>query len=235
MGTGKGQAPGFVIAIDGPAGSGKSTTARLCARQLGFFYLDTGAMYRAVTLKVLRAGIDWRDERALGRLLRDTRLELKESEDGLRVFLDGEDVTREIRSPKVNQLVSPISALAVVRKMMVAEQRRLARGRNVVCEGRDIGSVVFPGAQLKVFLDCDIAERARRRSAELKEKGLAQGLSDNAVRRNLLERDKVDSSRRLSPLRRVPDAVLVDTTHLTIDEQVAVVCALARQRMQGDK
>ncbi len=235
MGTGKGQAPGFVIAIDGPAGSGKSTTARLCARQLGFFYLDTGAMYRAVTLKVLRAGIDWRDERALRRLLRDTRLELKESEDGLRVFLDGEDVTREIRSPKVNQLVSPISALAVVRKMMVAEQRRLARGRNVVCEGRDIGSVVFPGAQLKVFLDCDIAERARRRSAELKEKGLAQGLSDNAVRRNLLERDKVDSSRRLSPLRRVPDAVLVDTTHLTIDEQVAVVCALARQRMQVDK
>jgi len=233
--AGKGNKHGFVIAIDGPAGSGKSTTARLCARRLGFFYLDTGAMYRAVTLKVLRSGVRLDDERALRQLLRSTRLELCWDDGGLRVFLDGEDVSREIRSPEVNRLVSAVSALGVVRKMMVAEQRRLARGRNVVCEGRDIGSVVFPDAQLKIFLECAIAERVRRRRAELKEQGLDKGMSDSEVRRNLLQRDRIDSSRDLSPLRRMPDAVLIDTTHLTIEEEVAVVCALAQRRIQGEQ
>ncbi len=225
--------PGFVVAIDGPAGSGKSTTARLCARELGFFYIDTGAMYRAVTLKLLESRFPLSGSRCrLAELLARTRIELEWHGEKLRVRLDGRDVTEAIRSPAVNRLVSPVSALRVVRERLVAEQRRLAKGRDVVCEGRDIGSVVFPGADLKVFLDCNLEERARRREEELRGLG-AKGVSGAAVRKNILERDRIDSGRRLSPLRRVPDAVLVDTTHLTIEEQVAVVCALVRRRRAG--
>lgn len=223
---------GFVIAIDGPAGSGKSTTARLCAQKLDFFYLDTGAMYRAVTLKVLRSGIDIGDEDALKRLLDSTRVDIVWHRGKLQVRLDGKDVTEAIRSPEVSGLVSEVSAIAAVRAKMVREQRRLARGKNVVCEGRDIGSVVFPRAQLKVFLDCALGERVKRREQELNSSGQTK-VGREAVRRNLLKRDRIDSHRRISPLRRVPDAVLIDTTDLTIDEQVAVVCALAQQRLTG--
>lgn len=221
----------LLIAIDGPAGSGKSTTARLCAKKLGFFYIDTGAMYRAVSLKVIEQGTNIGNVKKVNRLLRNTTVDLKWTRGGLRVLLDGRDVTREIRSPAVDRLVSEVSALRAVRKKMVAEQRRLAREwpGGVVCEGRDIGSVVFPNAQLKVFLDCAIEERARRREAELlkQEKAKAKfAVTRSTVARNLAKRDRIDSNRPVSPLRQVPDAVLVDTTHLTVEEQVAVVCAL---------
>lgn len=218
---------GFIIAIDGPAGSGKSTTARLVARQLGFFHLDTGAMYRALTLKIIEQGIDPANRRQLKKLLANTRIDLQWQAGKLRVLLDNRDVTEAIRQPAVSELVSPISAIGIVRQKMVAEQRRLARGKNVVCEGRDIGSVVFPRAQLKIYLDCALSERARRRRAEL-----STPISIKAVAANIRTRDRIDSSRRLSPLRRVPDAILIDTTDLTIDEQVALVCALARCRLR---
>jgi cytidylate kinase len=219
---------GFVIAIDGPAGSGKSTTARLCAERLGFHHLDTGAMYRAVTLKALRDKTDLSDARALAGLLRRTKVGVTWDRRGMRVLLDGCDVSEEIRRPEVSGFVSEVSAVPAVRSRMVVEQRRVARGRTVVCEGRDIGSVVFPNADLKVYLECDAAERARRRRMELAANGTR--ISTRAVLSNLTRRDRIDSGRKASPLVRVPDALLVDTTMLAIDEQVAIVCDLARRR-----
>jgi len=145
-----------------------------------------------------------------------------------RVWLDGRDVSEAIRTPRVSGLVSQVSAIPVVRRRMVKEQRRAAQGQNVVCEGRDIGSVVFPGAGLKLYLDCDLKERAKRRELELKEQGTRQ--ARRQVRANLARRDRVDSSRRMSPLKRVKDAVVIDTTDLTIAEQVGIVCDLARRR-----
>ncbi|MGQ9708271.1 MAG: (d)CMP kinase [bacterium] len=216
---------GFVIAIDGTAGSGKSTTARLVAQRLGFLHLDTGAMYRAVTLKVIETGTDIFNRRQLQALLKKTRVELKWRNNRMRVYLDGRDVTAAIRKPEVSELVSRVSTIGSVRKTLVKEQRRLAAGRNIVCEGRDIGSVVFPHAQLKIFLDCNLNERTQRRQRELG----AGRIGLRAIKRNLTERDRIDSRRRLSPLHRVRDALLLDTTHLTINEQVGVVCALANR------
>lgn len=220
---------GFVLAIDGPAGSGKSTTARLCAERLGLRHLDTGAMYRAVTLKVLRTNTDIRDKQGLTRMLRTTFVNVEWRPTGMRVRLDGRDASEEIRSPDVSSFVSEVSAIPVVRKRMVAEQRRVAARHAVVCEGRDIGSVVFPCADLKIFLECDTEERARRRQLELSGQGARA--SREAVRDNLVKRDRIDSGREASPLRRMPDAVLVDTSQLTMEEQVSVVCDLARRRL----
>ncbi|MFO7637947.1 MAG: (d)CMP kinase [bacterium] len=217
-----------MIAIDGPAGSGKSTTARLVAARLGFRHLDTGAMYRAVTLKCLETGTEVSSRPALNRLLAQTRVGIDWLSAGYRVMLDGRDVTREIREPRVSGHVSEVSAVPMVRRALVPVQRRVARGYSVVCEGRDIGSVVFPEAGLKVFLDCDIRARAGRRRDEIISAGASASMLD--VRRNLVQRDQFDSGRKMSPLVRTPDALLVDTTDLTIDEQVGVVCDLARRR-----
>ncbi len=215
---------GLIIAIDGPAGSGKSTTARLVAQRLGLRHLDTGAMYRAVTLKVIESGIDIYNRRKLQELLKRTKVRLRWFKKGMRVYLEGRDVTEKIRKPEVSERVSEVSAIGCVRAAMVKEQRRLAKGKNIVCEGRDIGSVVFPFAALKVYLDCELKERARRRQMEM-----GGGIGLKMVSQNLAERDFIDSRRRMSPLRRVKDAWLIDTTHLTIEEQVGVVCALAKR------
>jgi CMP/dCMP kinase len=220
---------GFVVAIDGPAGSGKSTTARLAARELGFLHLDTGAMYRAVTLKVIETGTNLADARRLARMLASTTVGLDWKDGSVRVWLDRRDVSRAIREPQVSALVSQVSAIPAVRHKLVAEQRRIARGRNVVCEGRDIGSVVFPDAGLKIFLVCDDRARAERRRIELA--GQGRRVAQRSVLANLRKRDRIDSGRKMSPLTRTPDAVLVDTTQLSIEEQVAIVCALARKRM----
>lgn len=218
----------MIIAIDGPAGSGKSTTARLVAARLGFRHLDTGAMYRAVTVKCLATGTDLSDPRALRRLLVRTVVDFDWlPEGGYRVLLDEQDVTTAIREPRVSAFVSEVSAIPAVRRALVPMQRRVARGVSVVCEGRDIGSVVFPDAELKVFLDCDLRARASRRRNELAAAGMRVGAS--SVRRNLMKRDRVDSGRAMSPLVRTPDAVLVDTSDLTIEEQVGIVCELARR------
>jgi len=207
-----------VVAIDGPAASGKSTTARMVARRLGYLWVDTGAMYRALALKALREGIRPDDRERLKEMVDRTDVYLEERDGGLRVFLDGEDVTEAIRSPEVTRAVSWVCTFPFVRQAMMRLQREMACGGGVVMEGRDIGTVVVPDAEVKVFLDADIKERARRRWKELGERGVNVSLEE--VERELAERDRKDAEREHAPLRRAPDAIVVDTTDLSIDEQV---------------
>lgn len=220
----------IIIAIDGPAGSGKSTTARLLAQKLGYLYIDTGAMYRAVTLFWLRSGLPL-DSTSIESILPKIILELKQEDDYLYVYLNGIDVTKEIRFPEVTQYVSLISAIPSVREFLVNLQREYGKNGGVVLDGRDIGTVVFPNAHLKVFLTADIDERIRRRMQELKEKGFDIDAVD--VRKQILERDRIDSSREHSPLRRAQDAILLDTTNLTIDEQVQKIYELAKKIIES--
>ncbi|MEO0115082.1 MAG: (d)CMP kinase [candidate division WOR-3 bacterium] len=216
----------FIVAIDGTAGSGKSTTARKAAEVLGFFYLDTGAMYRAITWKILKSKIDLNDTEGLKKLLAKTKINFNNKG---KIMLDGKDVSKTIRKPVVDKLVSQVSALPIVRTKMVKEQRRIAKNRNVICEGRDIGSVVFPKADLKFYLDCHLDERTRRRVKELREKGIKA--TPKAVKENFLERDYIDSTRATSPLKKMPDAVFLDTTNLTIEEEVEFVTNLIKERL----
>jgi cytidylate kinase len=211
----------LVITIDGPAGSGKSTTARLVASRLGYAYLDTGAMYRAMTVKALRKGIDPGDEDLLARMARETDVTVETRPDGTRVILDGEDVTDKLRSADVTRASSPVSAVKAVRERMVELQRRVGAAGGIVAEGRDMGSVVFPEADLKVYLDAGVLCRAARRKKEMEAAGLAADLEE--VRQDILARDKRDSSREHSPLVIPEGAVIIDTTDLTIEGQVGRV------------
>ncbi len=211
----------IIIAIDGPAGSGKSTTARLVAQRLGYKYIDTGAMYRALTLKVIESGIDPNDENEIVKLAENTRIELLYRNGDLKVFLDGEDVTEKIRSPQVTSLVSLVSAHPKVREAMVKKQRELGKNGGVVMDGRDIGTVVFPEADLKIFMKADVKERARRRQKEMQSQGFYVELDE--LIKDIEERDKFDSTREVAPLKKAEDAIEIDTTNLTIEEQVEIV------------
>jgi len=223
-----------VVAIDGYAGSGKSTTAKAVAQRLNFLYLDTGAMYRAFTYKYLkRVGAEKIDPAVVKELLRDTRIDLVSRGDQTRVILDGQDVSREIRTPQVNSFVSPIAAVPEIREYMVKRQREIAADQKVVCEGRDITSVVFPNAQVKIYMDADLKTRALRRQKELMEKGIGVTLDD--VMNNLKFRDDYDSGRQHSPLRRTADSILVDTTNLTIEEEIDLVEKIVREKINSFK
>ncbi len=221
----------FVVAIDGGAGSGKSTTARELARRLHFFYLDTGAMYRAITLKYLQYKGDTENiaMSIIEKIIEKTTIDLRQEDHKTHVYLDEKDVTLEIRQPPVNNLVSPISALAEVRVWMVEKQREVAKGKKVVCEGRDIGTVVFPEAQVKIFMQADLNERARRRAKELDEKNIE--VTYDEVLTNLSFRDNFDSSRAHSPLKKAQDAIVIDTTDLTIDQQIDIVEKIVVERL----
>lgn len=223
----------FVVAIDGGAGSGKSTTAKAVAERLNFFYLDTGAMYRAVTLKYLQCGGNIKniDMLLIEKIIKKTTIDLRREDRKTHVYLDEKDVTLEIRKPAVNNLVSPISALAKVRIWMVDKQREVAKGRDIVCEGRDIGTVVFPQAQVKIFMQADLKVRARRRIKELAEKNI--NVTFDEVLGNLKFRDDFDSRRAYSPLKKAQDAIVVDTTHLTIDQEIDIVEKLVRERLEN--
>lgn len=205
----------IIITIDGTAASGKSTTAKEVAKRLGYIYLDTGAMYRALTLKVLRVKIDPDDIERLCGLLNVTEIYIDRKR---KVWLDGEDVTSQIRTPEIDKLVSIISAIPVVRQRLVALQREIGKNGGLVCEGRDIGTVVFPEAQLKIYMDAELSERAKRRKKELNGKNIHVG--EEEVTQGLSDRDKIDSSRSHGPLRIPKGAIVIDTTHLSREEEI---------------
>jgi CMP/dCMP kinase len=218
----------MIIAIDGPAGSGKSTVARGLARRLDFTYLDSGGMYRAVTLAALENGIDLGDGDTLGQLAASSEIELRERNgDGLQVLLDGRDVSEQIRTPAVTGASSEVAAHPQVRRAMLEKQRALIADGDWVVEGRDIGTVVAPDAALKVFLTADPAERARRRADELRRRGIEVEADD--VHRAIEQRDLLDSTRSAAPLRQAEDAVTIDTTGLDAERVIDRVAGLAEQ------
>jgi cytidylate kinase len=210
--------PKVVIAIDGPAGSGKSTVSKKIAGRLGLLYIDTGAMYRALTLKAMRVKADLQDEAALTSLAHSTRIGLEDSGGELKVFLDGEDVTGLIRTPELTNNVKYIARVPGVRGEMVRLQRAIGDRSGAVLEGRDIGTVVFPDAAYKFYLDADVAERARRRHRELLEKNQKISLED--IKKDVVLRDESDMNRSVGALKKAPDAISIDTTSLSIDEVV---------------
>jgi len=207
----------MVIAIDGPAGSGKSTTAKNVAEKLGFIHINTGAMYRGIALKCIQEDVNMEDPSQLNHLLTHTKLEFA-AEGELALFMDGVDISAEITSVEVTDFVSQVSAISEVREKLVQYQRKMAEGLNVVLEGRDIGTVVFPNADHKFFLVADIHERARRRKKEMEAKGEVVSLEELTA--EMLERDRKDSTRKHSPLKKAEDAVEIDTTGISIEEQV---------------
>jgi cytidylate kinase len=230
----KREAPCLVVAIDGPSGAGKSTVARRVAARLGWKYIDTGAMYRSIGLKADRQGIPLDDDPGLEALCRETALDLRAGADGsLRVFLDGEDVSEAIREHRVSSLASRVSARRPVREAMARYQRQLGCAAPSVLEGRDIGTVVFPDAPLKVFLTATDEERAARRTLELRMRGQQANLED--VLHDIRRRDADDSSREHAPLRAAPDARLVDTTGLTAEDVADRIVALAREVLGSDE
>ncbi|MBD3345388.1 MAG: (d)CMP kinase [Chitinivibrionales bacterium] len=209
----------MIIAIDGPAGSGKSSTAVEAARRLGFLHLDTGAMYRAITLKCLRQGIDPTDTPALASLMEHTELDFSGVPPHTTVWMDGEDVSTAVRSDEVTRNVSDYCKPMVVRNALVAQQREIGKSISVVCEGRDIGTVVFPDAELKFFMVASVEERARRRQKDFLKLGITKSL-DNLIE-EIRERDHKDSSRENSPLCKAGDAEEIDTTTMSFDQQVS--------------
>jgi cytidylate kinase len=220
---------GFVVTIDGPAAAGKSTTAQRVARALGYLYLDTGALYRALALHVLRMGVDPDDPAAVAESCRGADLRLEGSTEHPCVLLDGADVTREIREPRVSEMASRLAAYPQVRAYLVAAQRSMAARGPVVAEGPDLGTVVFPAAEAKIYLDADLDTRARRRYEELAQRGIGVPLDE--VRSDMERRDERDRTRADSPLKPAPDAERIDTTGMTIDQQVqAVLAAVERAR-----
>lgn len=208
----------FKIAIDGPGGAGKSTIAKLVAKKLKIDYIDTGAMYRALGLKMMNLGMDFADEEAIKELLTKTEIDFVDGE----IILDGEVVSQLIRTPEVSMAASKVSAFAFVRKHMVAAQQKMGESKSVIMDGRDICTDVFPDAQYKYFVTADAEERARRRHKELLEKG--QNTSYEQVLADIKERDHNDSTRAASPLKKADDAELLDTTNMTIDQVVNYIC-----------
>ena len=218
-----------IVAIDGPAGAGKSTVARRVATALGFAFLDTGAMYRAATWRALRHGINLDDPAALAASTAAMDLVIEETPEGQRVLVDGEDVTRAIRTPEVTRLIFKLDQNSDVRRTLVELQRRFGERQPTVAEGRDIGTVVFPRAKCKIFLDASLECRTLRRAADLEKAGTPVDL--HKLREEIHERDEKSRNRADSPLRRADDAVDVDTSGMTVDEVVTTLARLARERL----
>lgn len=219
-----------VIAVDGPAGAGKSTVARRVAEQLGLTYLDSGAMYRALAMKALRHGVDLRDENELLRLLTDTVIELRTVPgEPSTVLMDGDNVTEQLRTPEVNASVSLVAGFFTIREEMVKRQRQLARLGGVVMDGRDIGTHVLPDADLKFYLTASLEARAHRRLKDLERMGYRSDL--NELANEIRHRDMLDTNRPFAPLRQARDAILVDTTDMEVDRVVDRIIALCRQHI----
>lgn len=217
------------IAIDGPSGAGKSSLSRRAAEALGFLYIDTGALYRAVGLAALRERLAPDDAAAVAALAERLSVTLQTGSEGQNVFLNGEDVTAQLRSEQVSRYASAVSAVPRVRALLLETQRRLAAENDVVMDGRDIGTVVLPEAQLKIFLTASAEDRARRRYDELRARG--EEADFQTVYEDLLERDRRDTARAISPLRQSPDAILLDTTGNTFEESLALLVKTIRERI----
>ncbi|MEG0301267.1 (d)CMP kinase [Cetobacterium sp.] len=217
----------YIVALDGPAGSGKSTIAKIVAKEFELTYLDTGAMYRMVALYVLENSIDYTDEIAVENALKNIHMNII----GEQFFLNGEDVSLKIRTPEVTKVVSPVSAIKAVRVKLVDLQREISKGKNVILDGRDIGTVVFPNADLKVFLIASAEERAKRRVNDYQSKGINEDF--NTVLKGILERDHIDSTRKESPLKKANDAIEVDTSFLNIQESSKAISDLIKEKIGG--
>ena len=218
----------ITVAIDGPAGAGKSSVAKLVANRLNYLYIDTGAMYRAFTWAMVDRHIDIADTVAVAGLVRDLQIRLEAGETGCRVYVDGREVTDKIRKPAVSSRVSPVAALAVVREKLVQLQRSMAAPGGVILDGRDIGTVVLPQAELKIYLTASVESRAKRRYLEQKEKGGNETLEDIAA--NIAARDDMDSHRDVSPLKQAEDAVLVDNSQIDLQETADLIAAMIEEK-----
>jgi CMP/dCMP kinase len=223
---------GAVIAIDGPSGAGKSTITRLLADRLGYLHIDTGAMFRAVALKVKGSGIDIADDEALAGLCGGVDISFIRSGQGCRVLLNGEDVSESIRTPEISLLTSRVSAIKRVRDMLLELQREMGKAGGVVLEGRDIGTVVFPDAEVKFFLTASTEERGRRRYLEMLEKGEDVTLAGTIA--EVARRDEQDEQREHAPLRRAPDAIVIDSSSLTIDEVLSLMERKVKERLRAE-
>ena len=221
----------FKIAIDGPAGAGKSTVAKAVAQKLGMIYIDTGAMYRAVGLGAVRRGIDTSNAKAVEGILDMLDISICHSDDGQQIYLNGENVSKEIRLPEISVAASNVAVIPAVRLKLVEIQRALAEKTDVIMDGRDIGTYVLPDAQLKIFLTADPMARAKRRFDELSEKGVATTLDE--VYRDMVYRDKNDSGREFAPLRPAEDSILVDSTELSIEETIERIEKIAAEKNRG--
>jgi len=219
----------FAVAIDGPAGAGKSSVAKAAAKALAFIYVDTGALYRTVALYMLRHGIDPEDTQAVIDALQGVDVDLCHKEDGQHVMLCGEDVTAEIRTPAVSMAASTCSAIPAVRSFLMALQTGMAERHNVLMDGRDIGTVVLPNAQVKIFLTASAEERARRRCLELEQKGKPEPYE--AVLADIVNRDEQDMNRETAPLKPAPDSILLDTSDLDFEQVVEKLLKIVRERM----
>ena len=220
----------YAIAIDGPSGAGKSTIARAAAKRFGFIYVDTGAIYRTVGLAAYRGGVDRRDESAVEALLPQLEIAMRYTDTGEQhMYLNGEDVTALIREPEISICASDVAALPAVRAFLMELQRRMARENSVIMDGRDIGTVVLPGAEVKIFLTASAEARARRRLLELEQKGMKQSFDE--VLRDIKYRDEQDSHRTAAPLKKAEDAIAVDTSELNFDESLELVVKIIRQKL----
>ncbi len=223
----------LTIAIDGPSGAGKSTVARSLARRLGYVYIDTGAMYRSLGLRVKERGISPEDELTLQRLALSLQIRFVTEGEQTRVFCEGEDITEAIRTPEISRLASSISKQKSVREALVQMQREMGKEGGVVLEGRDIGTVVFPDADVKFYLDAESNERIRRRHDELLGKGMKVDLEE--TREELLQRDYNDAHRTHSPLKKATDAVFIDSTHRSVEEVVEEMTRILQERLKSDE
>lgn len=219
----------FVVAIDGPAGTGKGTVAKIVGEKLDLVNIDTGAMYRSVTLKALREGVSPTDIEKIDNILKDIDIQLKQNNGVKQILLDGEDVTKDIRTPKVDDNVAKFSAIASVREKMTDLQREMGKTQNIIMEGRDIGTTVFPNADIKIYLDATFEERANRRYKQNIEKQIQ--CTYDEVLQSIIERHKLETQRELSPLKQAEDAIYIDTTNMTIDEVVENVIRIINKKL----
>ncbi len=218
----------FVIAIDGPAGAGKSTVAKLVAEKLGFLYVDTGAMYRALTFKALNQKLDLNNKKSLIDMARKSKIEILQDNNRYKILLDGQDVTDEIRAEEVSKNSHYIASVFEIREILWNIQRSYRNNYDIVMEGRDIGTVVFPDAQIKIFLDASVEERVKRRYLQLKQQGIE--IDIERLKEEIIKRDERDSKRAIAPLQKHPEAIVIDTTNMTVEEEVSLISEIYRKK-----